>query len=312
MAHIADLRPAPRPLPQSPAAVSEHVCDYDLRMRQLGRLRRTRETDARDYVSRWYTDAFVAVVTTTSRGAIMSITAMYAPPYDRELPPMWPRVTIRIPVEATSACWRPRVAPLLWDGAMPYAALLRDALDGLRTHSSCAVDNAFYDYATAVERRRGQSRAAQSIERALAAVYHGLARRERGELAVPRADTASGAVRTLYERTQEEQRQLRSTLRAIRLRTGTFPGFNTQRAEDAIVDRYTIARLATPHRASQADHAPMRVACFVAVLMPHVAPLAPDASVASAVARAAHKSLTAAYPEHYARMRQLAGVSPRE
>ena len=304
MVHLSEMRPCdavhavPPPPPVDPPRTTEAE-------RREGQERRQREFAIRDAVSTWFRESRVHEVDHTGEMKIADVTVQFAPPYDRELPGRMPSTTVRVTVGASRLIWRPRSSLLLWDTSLPYNKLLLHLSSALRTRAVSAAEAIFGDDADS------RSRFAQSIERAMCFVLHGQSCIEDGTLVVP--GPGGGTLGTdrkrrreghcelsQYERLMADKVAFRRSLRDCTQLALLYPGLGTERAHTRITDLYIAARLASPHRSSQARHVPVRLACIVAVILPHLFPVAPDSASADLMAQSAQRALVAAYPEHWA------------
>jgi hypothetical protein len=304
MVHLCELRPseAAQVVPSPPTAPPLRTTEAE---RREGQERRQREFAIRDAVSEWFCASRVREVDRTGEMQIVDVDVQFAPPYDRELPGRMPGTVVRVTVGTSRIIWRPRCSQLLWDKALPYHRLLLHLSAALRTRAVSAAEAIFGDDADS------RSRFAQSIERAMCFVLHGQSCMERGTLVIP--DAGGGTLGddrkrrrdghcevSQYERLMADKVALRRSLRDCTELALLYPGLGTQRAHEKIADLYIAARLASPHRSSQARHVPVRLACIVAVLLPHLFPVAPDTASADLMALSAQAALVAAYPAHWA------------
>ena len=283
--------------------------------------RRQREAQVTSAISGWFTAQRVAVVHSVGSGRVVEVTYDIAPPYNEPLPLVHPSFSVTVTLTPDDTVWRPRVSKLLWDASLPYFGMFRWLRAAFRSNRNSAADNACEGGALAVDpsTKHACAKAGQSLERALTAVYHGIALEENKQLVVPEATTRTvaahegrkrrrvhSATTSLAEHIAREKRLLELKLANACAYSGGPPGFHTADAQQAIVRAYVVTRLGMPHRGSQVDNAPMLIACAIRVMMPHVAPLATSALMAERVASQLHAHVRSSQDRHYSAMQQRA------
>lgn len=271
--------------------------------RECGRKRREEEAMIVTTISEWYRGAFIDHGRALEQADIITVHL--------------PNGTGSCAVETVTPSdqgmiWKPRASAVLWDTAYPYYHLVRAMAYAVR-ESSCSstdvIERALAWGETRPgcrERSQDNLRASQALERAFISIYYAEALCARGELQVPdvsavtstgddSADMGSVQAKSRGAKLLAEKNQIRRCFDLLRAHPHLHPLCYDAGGRQRMVDTYIKTRCAYPRRCSQIWQWPLRIACIVFVIFPHLVPVAPSGTFARALALGAHRQLDDAH-----------------
>lgn len=260
--------------------------------------RRAREEETKELTSQWFVGGHVVQLGVRHEN-LKEVSVRCGA--DHIVRTEYRHVRIQLPINTKRRVWRPRVGKLLWNKQSCYFYPCRQMMLALGGSRVPALQSVLCHEAY---QRDCEERAAQCIERALNSIYSGEAKASNATLQ-PLSRLQAEATRVagrapkrkrasdMSERINDELVQMKRIFREARKHSRAVPGFYTAEAETQMLRAYQLARQAHPERVSQVMHVPMRIACAVYVLLPQLAPFAPDSRTADVLADHAHARLQA-------------------
>lgn len=280
--------------------------------REGGRKRREEEAMVVTTISKWYRDAFIDQGRALDQADIITVHLQNGAGLCA--------VETVSPSEE-GLLWKPRASAILWDPSYPYYHLVRAMAYAVR-ESSCSSTEVLEralgwgaDSPGCRERSQDNLRASQALERAFTSIYYAEALCARGELHVPdvrgitdtgddSADMASIQSKSRGAKLLAEKIQIRRCFDLLRTQPYLHPLCYDAVGRQRMVDTYIKTRCAYPRRCSQIWQWPLRIACIVFVVFPHLVPVAPSGSFARALTLGAHRQLD---DTHRRRLQTLRG-----